>query len=274
MNKITKAIKNPRKIIPFLKREFLDASKAKKVILKNQELKDIYKEKRCFIIGNGPSIKDQDLTLLKNEITFVANNFYLHKDFNKIAPKYYTAIDPTFFRENEVNLKWFSNLQEKAKNCTFFFSWKAHSIFQKYNLFPNHKVYYLFSSGEFKENGNFQIAINKRIPSLINVTLASLFIAKYFGFKEIYLLGCDHDWLAQPSNLPLSHFYEYDKDPFYNGTHRTTYEEILTEILELFRFYRLIKTKFGDINIYNATKNSFLDVFEKVNYEDIINNIR
>ena len=85
MNKVTKAIKNPNKIIPFLKREFLDAPKAKKIILKNQELKDIYKEKRCFIIGNGPSIKDQDLTLFKNEITFVANNFYLHKDFDKIG---------------------------------------------------------------------------------------------------------------------------------------------------------------------------------------------
>ena len=40
-------------------------------------LKDIHKGKRAFIIGNGPSLKQTDLSKLKNEITFGMNRIYL-----------------------------------------------------------------------------------------------------------------------------------------------------------------------------------------------------
>src|SRR5215813_9647341 len=41
------------------------------------ELKNIHKGKRAFIIGNGPSLKQTDLSKLRNEITFCMNRFYL-----------------------------------------------------------------------------------------------------------------------------------------------------------------------------------------------------
>src|SRR5215217_6733705 len=41
------------------------------------QLKDSHKGKRAFIIGNGPSLKQTDLSQLKNEITFGMNRFYL-----------------------------------------------------------------------------------------------------------------------------------------------------------------------------------------------------
>ena len=41
------------------------------------ELKDIHKGKRAFIIGNGPSLKQTDLSKLKNEITFGMNRIYV-----------------------------------------------------------------------------------------------------------------------------------------------------------------------------------------------------
>ena len=40
-------------------------------------LQDIHKGERCFIIGNGPSLKQTDLTKLKNEYTFGLNRIYL-----------------------------------------------------------------------------------------------------------------------------------------------------------------------------------------------------
>ncbi|MBP8164981.1 MAG: hypothetical protein KAX86_06040, partial [Anaerolineales bacterium] len=41
------------------------------------ELKDIHKGKRAFVIGNGPSLKQTDLSKLKNEITFGMNRIYV-----------------------------------------------------------------------------------------------------------------------------------------------------------------------------------------------------
>src|SRR6476646_10859762 len=49
------------------------------LIARNAELRNRHKERtRCFVIGNGPSLKTQDLTLLKDEITIVANSFFKH----------------------------------------------------------------------------------------------------------------------------------------------------------------------------------------------------
>lgn len=50
------------------------------VILKNHrnilKLKNKYQGKRCFIIGNGPSLTAEDLDKLENEICFAANRIY------------------------------------------------------------------------------------------------------------------------------------------------------------------------------------------------------
>ena len=62
---------------------------------KLRKYKSIHKGKRCFIIGNGPSLTGSELDLIKEEITFASNkifNIYIHQteeniifeDFNKL----------------------------------------------------------------------------------------------------------------------------------------------------------------------------------------------
>jgi hypothetical protein len=46
-----------------------------------RDLRDKHKGKRCFIIGNGPSLKNMDISKLKNEITIGSNGIY--KNFEK-----------------------------------------------------------------------------------------------------------------------------------------------------------------------------------------------
>jgi hypothetical protein len=40
-------------------------------------LRDAYRGKRCFIIGNGPSLRQMDLSPLRDEVTFGLNRIYL-----------------------------------------------------------------------------------------------------------------------------------------------------------------------------------------------------
>jgi len=40
-------------------------------------LKDKHRGERCFIIGNGPSLRNTDLSCLRNEYTFGMNRIYL-----------------------------------------------------------------------------------------------------------------------------------------------------------------------------------------------------
>jgi hypothetical protein len=49
----------------------------RQTIQKLKSLHDIHKGERCFIIGNGPSLQQTDLSLLKGEYTFGMNRFFL-----------------------------------------------------------------------------------------------------------------------------------------------------------------------------------------------------
>ena len=56
---------------------------------------------RCFILGNGPSLNEQDLSLLRNEHCFVTNRFVLHNNFEVVDPNFYCMADPEFLVKNE-----------------------------------------------------------------------------------------------------------------------------------------------------------------------------
>ena len=47
-----------------------------KILKRNKELKDRHKGGRCFIVLNGPSINNHDLSSLKDEEVFATNYFY------------------------------------------------------------------------------------------------------------------------------------------------------------------------------------------------------
>ena len=65
-------------------RNYFSFLKYKNLIIKNIKLKNIHQGERCFILGSGPSIINEDLIPLQNEIVFALNNFYVHPDFSKI----------------------------------------------------------------------------------------------------------------------------------------------------------------------------------------------
>ena len=58
-----------------------------------KQFKDLYQGKRCFIIGNGPSLKADDLDCLKNEYTFAANRIYEILDKTDWRPWAYVVVD-------------------------------------------------------------------------------------------------------------------------------------------------------------------------------------
>ena len=58
------------------------------LIKKNAKFHNIHQGEKVFIIGNGPSIKDTDLTKIKDARKMVVSNFYLHKDYKIVKPDY------------------------------------------------------------------------------------------------------------------------------------------------------------------------------------------
>lgn len=253
----------------------------------NAKLKNSKKGKRCFILGNGPSLNTQDLTKLVNEETFVVNTFWNHPQYQEINPKYYVIVDTEVFPQKEATY-WSKNLLDRKSvvesrpNTTMFFNVLGKELVEKNNLYPKNPKYYLALDGYLKENLKFNIEIDRTIPKTKNVIIACLMTAVYMGFEEIILIGCEHDFLAHPIDKHyegFKHFYKTN----YSGTDTEdiknyrlstgTYEHYISQALILFKNYRLLKKKVLKTNpgvkIFNATPNSFLDVFPFVKFEDI-----
>ena len=238
------------------------------ILRKNVELNRIYNNKRCFIIGNGPSTNSQDLKLLKDEFTFVVNSFFRFKDYEAVHPKFYCLIDPAYFEGSETFVKYFIEIEKKVHlDTVFFFPIQSKKFMDKHNLLSNNKKYYLLMKSKFEEDLNFNSNIDGNIPGLQCVTLACLIVSIYMGFKEIFLLGCEHNWLSFRIPATAPHFYSED---YSNFKVKFSYEEEITDVLKLFKSYRLLKQKFSNVKIYNCTPNSFLDVFNYKIYLDII----
>jgi len=258
----------------------------KDILYINKRLENTKASKRCFIIGNGPSIKDQNILRLKNEETFVVNNFWNYPHYSEFNPKHYVFIDTNAFTKfpNKDNY-WKEQFTNHAPTISklptnFFFHIDAHKMIAESGLFSPNNTYYIASNGFFKDNLN--IDISRILPNTKNVIVASIIIATYMGFEEIYLLGCEHSFLATPYKYDVAdHFYKtknYDvKNPqdikFYEPDPTTSYEKLAFDTQILFRNYRLLKNKLSHekpgVKIYNATPNSFLDVFPMVNFDDI-----
>lgn len=243
---------------------------------------------RCFILGNGPSIKEMDILKLKDEQTFVVNTFWNHPQCKELDPTYYTVVDEEIFSDQETNNNYFlsdviaHNKIASGHTTKFFFHIAGKELIEGKKLFSDNEIYYLAFNGFFRDDLDFNIEIDKLIPHTKNVIVASLLIAIYMGFEEIYLLGVKHDFLAYPSYKHYENFKHFYKTNYTQSNKNDieyfklavmSYEQHITSVLRLFKNYRLLKEKIAKMNpnikIYNATPGSFLDVFPMIDFDKI-----
>jgi hypothetical protein len=251
---------------------------------RNAQYKNIHQGERCFIIGTGPSIKDQDLSLLKNEWTFAVNSLYLHQQYGMINPKFYSLICSEIFKEDIEAKKYLDNISGAVTGGTLMilpFQYK--DVVEKRELFSKNKKLYIAQNSrlDFRENGRFNIDIEKQIPSISNVVHSAIIAANYMGFKTICLLGVEHDWLVKKSHIEGKtqyyqehHFHEGDKAPKIPVLDVIMpYEKICEGVGRAFKIYRLLKQKMPDVKIFNLTPGSYLDVFPFQKYEDVMGDL-
>jgi len=272
------------------------------ILNKNLEVKNIYSGKRCFIFGSGPSIKDVDLNKFKDEHIFVVNEFDRHPQFKNLQHICYVLADACYFVDNKDTYFW-ERLKHKSDTAnpdtTYFFHIKGKSLVDRERLFSKNKIYYLSSHGIISDHFDLNIDIDKTIPWPKNSILSCLMIAVYLGFKEIYLLGCEHNFLTlnvgieQGQKKTLNHFFVNEelermtnmsekearekliaRFHHWEGHENFTYESKIAQILRLFKnyrlFYRKVRRLYPEIKIFNATPGSYLDVFPTIPYEELI----
>jgi hypothetical protein len=258
----------------------------REILEHNLTLKNQNKNKRCFIIGTGPSINKQNLVKLRNEETIAVNSFWNYPQYKEIDIKYHLFVDKDVF-SNKLGSAFKQEIIDKNillgnMSTSLFFHIDGKKFIEGNKLFINNKKYYLSFMGTFKDNLNFNIEPDKILPNPKNVIVCAIELAAYMGFTEIYLLGCEHSFLTSSSYYKgFEHFYsdpEYDLNnpedvKKYALVAVDAYESRIWNVGILFKNYRLLKNKLAvekpNLKIFNATSGSFLDVFPFVNFENI-----
>lgn len=221
------------------------------------EYKGIHKGERCFIIGNGPSLRTDDLEVLakQREICFGLN--LIHRAYPKTSwrPDYICVSDTLTIKKNIEKII-------RNNNCPLF---TADSILRFYEeermdekISPFRKLY-PNATNDFEYG--FSTDITKGICNANSVAYYALQIAVYMGFGEIFLLGMDNcDWAY--------HFdEEYLKD---SDICRENFDEAMESemVSRAFQKAEEASERYG-FKIYNATRGGSLEAHERVNFDKL-----
>lgn len=237
------------------------------------KFKNIHRGKRCFIIGNGPSLNISDLNNLKNEVTFSVNRIYLAFGKTDWRPTYYVCSDPYLYNK-DINI--IRNIPCKAKfthllNCEVV--GKVYDDIIYYNRVSSGTVVEN-NTIVIKDSDNFSYDISRCVYSIGGTVLYhALQIAVYMGFSEIYLLGVDCNF--QTEILPDGTIKTNDIDNHFIKEYDSGFENIMSAGVSTYKLQSAWQSakkaceRVG-VTIKNATRGGKLEVFERVDFDELM----
>lgn len=259
-------------------------------ILSNKKLLGTKNADRCFIVGNGPSLKKMDLSLLKDEVVFTVNTIMtnpglyesLNSDFHILIDPLYYTLDPAVPEDMEtLNLLRQINHKGRKPKCIVLYEGKK--ALEKYGLDKILDLYYIFQHRNLTACYPFRINMCRNMPVSQNVVQAAIFSAIYMGYKKIYLLGCDmtsffltyvSDDEGQKAISGSYHAYSYSKGEIHTilkSSQVNDNEYMLYDYAKTFTIFKRIRgyAERNGIEIINSTKGGGLDVFKRIRYESL-----
>lgn len=233
-----------------------DANFYKQKLLRYQ---NIHLGERCFIIGNGPSLKSMNLELLNSEYSIGLNRIYLLFDQIKFKPTYLVSI-------NSLVLDQFSD-EISALEIPKFLNWNQRKHYSNQDEATN------FIKLSFALGDRFQKEITSPISSGGTVTYAAMQIAYWMGFKEVILIGVDHNFVDKgtPNKTEIRRS-EIDENHFHPNYFPKGSKWQLPDLQRSELAYRLAKEAYqaDGRRIVDATVGGKLKVFDKIDFEKAI----
>ncbi|HXE53618.1 MAG TPA: hypothetical protein VN541_11405 [Tepidisphaeraceae bacterium] len=239
----------------------------------NARLKGLHAGRRCFILGNGPSLKTQDVTPLSGELTFAMNGFLHHPRIEQCQPTYYCLTDPIYFDGSAASSDFLDRLLRVVPSSHLIVPYSAAQTLALRGIEPD-RVTFVTYSGDLASTRLPWIDLTRTIPAVQNCAQLAILVALYAGCSPIYLLGMDHDWLAHRGTD--GHFYSgktLENHPAVHGElARYSYRAILEDVLKVWQGYEILDTysRARGQQIINCTNGGFLDVFERGALKDVL----
>lgn len=235
-------------------------------------LRNSFKNKRCFVIGNGPSLKIDDLDRLseRGDVTIASNKIYLAFNETRWRPSIYTVADWCVAENNRDKIrsldlyKLFPTelkplLGSSKLGTTVFYKQyvPAHCSDEEYKSYFFHNL----SEGAFVGE---------------TVTNLNIQIAAHLGCNPIYLIGVDGRYTVPQETTDHQHYGKvvvatgesnhFSADYRSPGEtwsipriscHERNYEKCFTELAK------------RNVALANASRNSAIESLPKVDFDSL-----
>lgn len=218
--------------------------------------------KRCFILGNGPSLNKCDLRLLKNEVTFGVNSIFLNQKNMGYYPTFY-VVEDVFVAEDraaEINslhgsIKFFGNY------LTYCIDGDVDTIWL--NVIFNYEAYPQFPK--------FSVNAARKVWVGGTVIYICLQLAYYMGFSSVILIGFDHSYnIPASAEIQGNRILSTEDDPnhfspeYFGKGYR--WHDPRVDRMEKSFFHANDYFSKNNRKIYNATVGGKLEIFDRIDY--------
>jgi hypothetical protein len=222
-------------------------------------LKDIHKGKRAFVIANGPSLKQTDMSRLKNEFTFGMNRIYLMFPELGFSTTYLTVVNDLVIEQTANDLA--------ALKLPKFLAWRSRHHFPNNLPIPQLPTF-LYTS---YTGPHFSSDVRGRVWEGATVTNVTLQLAFHMGFQQIILIGVDHNYST--TGKPNTTVTSQGDDPnhfspaYFGKGFRWQLPDLETSEVG----YTMVRDAYQKAGreVLDATIGGKLTIFPKVNYESL-----
>lgn len=255
--KVVNHIRNEKDVLQRLPQdlEALTDPVRKDTIRNIKKFHNIHSGKRCFVIGNGPSLQKTNMTKLRNEYTFGLNRIYLMFRELGFSTSFFVSINDLVIEQSAGDIQ--------GLDIPKFVSWRSRKW-----LDPQEDLFFIYTTytgPKFAKNAA------GRLWEGATVTYVALQLAFYFGFSEVILIGVDHNFTTK--GKPNTTITSEGDDPnhfnpnYFGKGFRWQLPDLETSEIA----YEMARRAFeaDGRKVLDATIGGKLTVFPKVDYDSL-----
>jgi len=229
-------------------------------------LRGAHQGRRAFVIGNGPSLRMEDLDAIAGELSFAANRIYLAFDRTRWRPTYLAAEDPLMIAGCADALA--------ALDLPRFFPEDARPALPR-ALRESALVHFL----PYLRPGlpAFGHNVLRRVYWGGSVVHSLLQLAWFMGVREVYLMGMDHEFTV-PAGAHGAHAGQKpvreagERNHFHPGYRNAGEAWFPPDTAWQEASYACARRAFEEVGggVFNATRGGRLEVFERRDFDAVV----
>jgi hypothetical protein len=218
-----------------------------------KQWKDRFPGGKAVILCNGPSLLETDFSLLENVFTFGLNKINLLFDRSDFRPSCVMATDPMILEQNAA----FYNSTE----LPLFLDSRGMKWIK-----PRGNVVFLHSSPQLKIPRDSSMSVMEAKT----VTVVAMELAFHFGFRDVAIVGCDHNFATKGLGGKTVTSEGADKSHFDPRYFTSGQKWQLPDTLGIEHEYGMCGDLFATFGgrIVNCTDGGKLEVFPRMRLEE------